>query len=68
MAKITALEPDPIQYVTEERYAVFLIEDMEGKKTHCLGVFNTPREAREFIEENHRKGNVYFIAEGYCMG
>jgi hypothetical protein len=75
MSKISELKPEPIKYSTEERWAVFVIErqfqDKENiteKVTQCVGVFDSPSKAGDFIRENHRAGNHYFIAEGWCMG
>ena len=64
-----------IKYTTKERWAVFIIErqyqdneDITEKVTQCIGVFDSPSKASDFIRDNHRKGNHYFITEGWCIG
>lgn len=73
--RLSNLEPDKIEYCTDERWAVIVINrpmhehrNCYKKVTELIEVFNSPVEAQEWVRQNHRKGVSYFICEGFCMG
>ena len=58
----------PIKYVAytyeiEEEFLLMVSEDKSDRSSIVVGVFNSPAEAREYIETKHGKENVRWLKD-----